>query len=155
MTKQARHIYPMVESGDMTISSTLKQEIEEDHKLSMLDDTSGHINPYKEPIVNNTEKIDTVLLQMEQWSILGNVVKYIQYDKHPKNFPNLSISAVHKKNNKGKSNLEEGESHSLDLDFGDTPDKLKEKYLDVYKGIQSEILSTTSLMKTKIQVQLT
>ena len=31
----------------------------------------------------------------------------------------------------------------LELDFGDTPGKLKEEYVDVYKGIQSEILSTT------------
>ena len=31
----------------------------------------------------------------------------------------------------------------LELDFGDTPEKLKEEYLDIYKGIQTEILSTT------------
>ena len=31
----------------------------------------------------------------------------------------------------------------LELDFGDTPEKLKEEYLDIYDGIQSEILSTT------------
>ena len=31
----------------------------------------------------------------------------------------------------------------LQLDFGHTLDKLKEEYLDVYEGIQSEILSTT------------
>ena len=31
----------------------------------------------------------------------------------------------------------------LELDFGDTSEKLKEEYLDVYEGIQSEILSTT------------
>ena len=30
----------------------------------------------------------------------------------------------------------------LDLDFGDTPEKLKREYLDIYEGIQSEILST-------------
>ena len=35
----------------------------------------------------------------------------------------------------------------LQLDFGHTPDKLKEEYLDVYEGIQSEILSTTYLEK--------
>ena len=31
----------------------------------------------------------------------------------------------------------------LELDFGETQQKLKEEYLDVYEGIQSEILSTT------------
>ena len=31
----------------------------------------------------------------------------------------------------------------LELDFADMPEKLKEEYLDIYDGIQSEILSTT------------
>ena len=31
----------------------------------------------------------------------------------------------------------------LELDFGDMPEKLKEEYLDIYNGIQSEIVSTT------------
>ena len=39
--------------------------------------------------------------------------------------------------------MEEGGSHILDLDFEDTPEKLKGEYLDVYESIQSEILSTT------------
>ena len=51
---------------------------------------------------------------------------------------------VHKEKSKGKSNIEGRERHTLDLDFGDTPEKLKGEYLDVYEGIQSEILNTTS-----------
>ena len=31
----------------------------------------------------------------------------------------------------------------MELDFGPTPGILKEEYLDVYEGIQSEILNTT------------
>ena len=31
----------------------------------------------------------------------------------------------------------------LELDFRDTSEKLKEEYLEVYKGIQSETLRTT------------
>ena len=31
----------------------------------------------------------------------------------------------------------------LELDFGDLPEKLKEEYLDLYNGIQSEIFSMT------------
>ena len=80
---------------------------------------------------------------MEQWSVRGNVVKHMQYGKHPNNFHGLNISAVHKERIEGNSNIEEEERHMLNLDFGDTPEKLKEEYLDVYKGIQSEILSTT------------
>ena len=33
----------------------------------------------------------------------------------------------------------------LELDFGQTPDILREEYLDVYKDIQSEMLNTTRL----------
>ena len=82
---------------------------------------------------------------MVQWSILSNVVNYIQYNKHPKNFHNLNIRDVSKEKYKSKSNIESKERQMLELDFGNTPEKLKEKYLDVYKGIQSEILSTTRL----------
>ena len=79
---------------------------------------------------------------MEQWSILSNVVNYIQYNRHPKNFYNLNIRAVNKEKYKRKRNIED-KRQMLDLDFGDTPEKLKEEYLNVYKGIQSEILNTT------------
>ena len=107
-----------------------------------MDDTNGDINPYRELIVNNAEKVDTILMQMEQWSILSNVVNYIQYDRHPKKFYNLNIRAINKGNNKRKPNIEE-ERQMLELDFGVMPEKLKEEYLDTYNGIQSEILSTT------------
>ena len=66
---------------------------------------------------------------MEQWSILSNVVNYVQYDKHPKNFHNLNISAVNKEKYKRNSSKEEEERHVLDLDFGDTPEKLKGDYI--------------------------
>ena len=45
-------------------------------------------------IENNAERIEPLLVQMEQWSILSNTLNYIKYDKHPKNFHNLGISAV-------------------------------------------------------------
>ena len=78
---QARHMYKKVESGNII-------------NIDRLDDTSKDINPYRELIVNNAEKLETVLSQMEQWSILSNLVNYIQYDRHPKNFCHLNIRAV-------------------------------------------------------------
>ena len=144
---QPRHIYKKVESGNIININTLKQEIDQDQELNRLDDTSRDINPYKELIVNNAEKVETVLSQMEQWSILSNVVNYIQYDKHPKNFYNLNIRAVNKEKYKRKSHIEEEERQMLELDFGDMPEILKEEYVDIYDGIQSEILSTNRFVE--------
>ena len=50
------------------------------------------------------KKKEPLLTQMEQWSILSNTHNYIQYDRHPKNYHSLGISAVNKcgKNQKRK-----------------------------------------------------
>ena len=72
------------------------------------------------------------------------MLNYIQHDRHPKNHHNLGISAVHK----SKINLDIKEERDLiELDFGPTPHILKRDNLDVYKGIQSEILNTTRFDK--------
>ena len=78
---------------------------------------------------------------MKQWSILSNVVNYIQYVRYPKNFHNLDIKAVNQKNYKRRHNTKE-KRQMVELDFGDIPEKLKGGFLDIYEGIQSEILST-------------
>ena len=50
-----------------------------------MDDNSGDENPYKELIINNAGRIESTLTQMEQWSILSNIIDYMQYSKNPKN----------------------------------------------------------------------
>ena len=77
---------------------------------------------------------------MEQWSILSNTLKYIQYYRHPKNNHSLGISVVNKG---GRNACTREERDILELDIGHTLDILREEYLDVYEGIQSEILNTT------------
>ena len=67
----------------------------------------------------------------------------MQYGKHPENFHNLNVSTVNKEKYKRNLKIEEEQRQKLDSDFGDTPEKLKREYLDIYKGTQSEILSTT------------
>ena len=55
-----------------------------------MDDTSSDENPYRELKVNYAGKIETTLYQMEQWSILSNVINYAQYSKNPKTFRDVS-----------------------------------------------------------------
>ena len=59
--------------------------------MDKIDDNSGDENPYRELIVNNACKIENTLSQMEQWSILCNVINYVQYSKNPKNFHSMII----------------------------------------------------------------
>ena len=60
MEEQIRQVYKKVESGNIININILKQEIEQDQELNKLDDTSRDINPYRELIANNAEKIETV-----------------------------------------------------------------------------------------------
>ena len=62
---------------------------------------------------------------MEQWSILSNVVNYVQYDMNPKEFYNLDAKAIDQKKIYDR------------LNFGNNPDKLRGGYLDMYEGVKS------------------
>ena len=85
---------------------------------------------------------------MEQWSILINVLNYIQYHRHPRNYHSLSINAV----NKYKNNVDIKEKGDVvELDFGVMPEVLREEYLDMYDGIQSEVVSTTRFNENSAQ----
>ena len=79
---------------------------------------------------------------MEQWSILSNVINYVQYSKNPKDVHAMIIKPV---NNK-RLNLvtkDKNEDMSLRVDLTDAPNGSKEEYLDRYEGVISEILNTT------------
>ena len=112
-----------------------------DQDIDRIDDTNGRTNTYHEIIVNEAEKNNKILLQMEQWSILSNVV-ITQYDRHPKNFYNLEIKAIDQKHQKKIYNKEE-ERQVLESDFGNMPEKLRGEYLDMEKGMHSDVISTT------------
>ena len=82
--RQIKYIYKKVELGSLINKETIKEEIESDVELDRIDDDSRDENPYKELIVNNGIKVENALLQMEQWSILSNIINSVQYSKNPK-----------------------------------------------------------------------
>ena len=108
----------------------IKQEIEQERQLSKIDDTNGETNPYKELIVNNTEKTEPLMTQMEQWSILSNILNYVQHSRFNSMNHTLDVKAMNKYKSKPNINREFKE-----LDFGTTPQKLQEEYMDIYETI--------------------
>ena len=62
---------------------------------------------------------------MQQWSILSNVVHYVQYDRNPKIFYDLDVKAIDQKyHRKMHDRLKDEERQILELDFCKNPDEL-------------------------------
>ena len=100
--------------GEVINVTTMQHEMEQEEQLNKIDDMSGEINPYRALIVNNAAKIEPLMTQMEQWSILSNVLNYIQHDRnHMMNY-NLSIRAINKYKNNPETK-EEKEFHRIRL----------------------------------------
>ena len=92
--QQTDFIHRKVELGSLINKETIREELDSEAELDEIDDTSGDKNPYRELIVNNAYKIENTLSQMEQWSILSNVINYGQYNKKPKNAHSMIIKPV-------------------------------------------------------------
>ena len=102
-----------------------------------MDDTSRKTNPYKELIVNNAEKIEPLMTHMEQWSIWSNILNYVQHSRFNSMNHTLDVKAVNRHKSKPDT-----EREFKELDFGATAQKLQEKYMDIYEGIHSDIVSS-------------
>ena len=61
-----------------------------------MDDDSCEVNPYRELVVNNAEKIEVQKTQMEQRSILSNLLNYVQHSKFNIMSHSLNIKPVNR-----------------------------------------------------------
>ena len=134
---QTRYIYKKVDMGEVINTDIIQQEVEQEQQLSKIDDMNGEINPYREFIVNNAERTEPLMTRMEQWSILSNVLNYVQHSKFNSMDHTLDVKAVNRYNIKPDMGGEFKE-----LDFGITPQELQEEYMDIYEGIHLDIVSS-------------
>ena len=87
---------------------------------------------------------------MEQWSILSNVINYVQYSKNSKDFHTMTVRPVNNKKLNMVSTDKNKDDISLRVDLVDILNGSKEEYLDRYEGVISEILNTTRFEETLI-----
>ena len=112
---QTKYVYKKVENEEIIITDMIQQEIEQEKQLSRIDDMSGEINPYKECIVNNMERTEPLMTQMEQWSILSSILNYVQHSKFNSMNHTLDVKAMNRHKFKPDTDREFKE-----LDFGIT-----------------------------------
>ena len=95
---------------------------------------------YETDVKHNDKKKSPA--QMKEWSILSDHVKCITFDRS-KTLNNLSIDQLNYRQDISLyRELQEKESLSTNVNFGSSSATLKSEYLDVYKGIYAEIISS-------------
>ena len=63
--EQANYVYKKVETGEIINTDAIRQEMEQEEQLNKIEDMSGETNSYQEFLVNNAEKIEPLMTQME------------------------------------------------------------------------------------------
>ena len=113
----------------------MKLEIEQEKQLNQMDDDNGDVNPYRELIVNNVEKVEMQKTQMEQWSILSNLLNYVQHSKFNSMDPSLNIRPVNWYKMKPNESFSSFGKEFRELDFSTNLQNLQTEYLDMYEGV--------------------
>ena len=139
---QARYIYKKVNAGKEINTKTMKQEMEQEKLIKTeIDDSCD--NTYKKVILNKVNKKEKVSTQMENLSILRDHVKYVKHVDGLETFHKLNVNTLNYHQYKDLYQELKGiEILMVDADFGNSPQKLKSEYLDVYEGVYAVIVST-------------
>ena len=89
---------------------------------------------------------------MEKWSILSDVVKYVQYIQYPIGYYELEVKAPVEKSGtkmykKSYRIVKEG---SKEISFESNIEHLKQDYLDTFQGINSDVIIQLNMIKVVI-----
>ena len=134
--RQADHVYKAVEKGNMINTKIMTSEMTQKQ-----DD-----NPYKRVVLNNIYKIPESCLEMKNWSIFSDNIRYVQHDQITAQ--NLNFDTLDYRNHKDLYlQLKEEPLLSLDVDFGLYPDMTKPRYLDVYEDVYAEMVCASKFDK--------
>ena len=100
------------------------------------------INLYEKVLVSNINTMNKNKSQMEQWSILNDNIVYVRSEGNDV-MNGIDIKMVDYQDHRRmyrRMGKEEGER--LNIDFGESPNVLKDKYMDVYEDICAEVVTT-------------
>ena len=118
----------------------MKEELDADTELDRMDDNNGDENPYRDLVVNNVDRVEMSHSPIEQWSILSNVINYVQHSRNPLNFHFMTVKPV--KFSKIVKIMDKSEILPK-VNLIESSGRSRAEYLDRYEGIKTEIIDTT------------
>ena len=143
LTKEhTKYVYDNVESGDELKVRKATLDIQSKPLLLKQVKDRKDINVYEKVLVSDISTMNKNKSQMEQWSILSDNIIYVRSVGND-DMNRIDIKTVdyqdHRRmyRRKGK---EEGER--MDINFGESPNVLTGKYMDVYEDVFAEVVTT-------------
>ena len=146
LTKEkAKQVYDKIESGEEVKIRKIMQQ-----NTSILPKqvtARKDVNQYKKALLSDMIKSNS---QMEQWSILSDNIVYVKSEDNDI-MNGIDIKPIDYRDHKRmyrKMGKEEGEW--LNINFGESLEIIRNKYMDVYDEIYAEVVTTSNLMRMLI-----
>ena len=139
--EQTKQIYDKIGTGEKVKLRKLDRlDVQNTLKQAML---TGDSNPYEKALLRGKNLKEKVNSQIEQWSILSDNIVYVKSED--KNIMNsIDIKPIDYREHKRmyrKMNKEGGER--IDMDFGESPEVMKNRYMDIYDKVYAEVVTTS------------
>ena len=137
---QTKHIYDKIETGEeIKIRKLVQQNISNSPKQETI---VSNVNQYEKALLSdrNTRRSNA---QMDHWSILSDNIVYVK-SKDSDVMNGIDIKPIDYREHKRmyrKMNKEGGER--IDIDFGESPEVMKSRYMDVYDSVYVEVVTTS------------
>ena len=133
--EQTKYVYDKVESGDEIKVRKVSQGIQNKVLPHKQLKEKEEINLYEKVLVSDVNTIDRNKSQMEQWSILNDNIVYVRsvgYD----DMNGVDIKMVdYRDHQRMYKEMGKEEGQRMNIDFGESPEVLKGKYMDVYEDV--------------------
>ena len=131
----------------------MKQELEDDRvtrsRFKEEEEDKIEYNPYQMAILNKTPREDTKIEQMINWSILSDLIKYVDGSSCLDTIPSLTVRPLDQgKHQRLYNSLKNDEDLTSDVIF--EGDRVKDVYFDKYDSIYVEMSQAPGLIKVQI-----
>ena len=135
-----KQIYDKVESGEKV---KIRKLVQHDTSIPPKQETfANDVNQYKKVLLSN-RNMRRSNAQMEQWSILSDNIVYVRSEDNDI-LNGINIKSIdYREHKRMYRKLDKEEGEGLDIDFGESPEIMRSRCMDVYDDIYAEVVMTS------------
>ena len=151
--EQTKYVYDKVELGDELKVRKVSPHIQSKLLLPIQLKERKDINLYEKVLVSDINMMNKNKSQMEKWSILSDNIIYVRSVSND-DMTGIDIkTADYLDHRRMYRRMGKEEGQKMDIDFCESPNVLKDKYMDVYEDVFAEVVTTNRFDENVVLVQ--